>query len=247
MSGQKCEFSDEILNALADRQFSPHEQAEKLRQVRDDAQAAAELCRLRDLKESVRTAYAEVPQAGCHGNRKRRAPLALAAAATVLLLLASTAILRHGIPALTPDNIERFALLDPQGHGQGPATAQDLEMRVVFHVQATDQVHAAELLDEVEGLLRDYHGRRAPVRVEVVAHGEGLGLLRSGLSTQRERIARMAQQYPALTFVACRNTIDRLKVEQGVEVVLLPEATATESGVAHVVRRQSEGWAYIQV
>jgi RNA polymerase sigma-70 factor (ECF subfamily) len=67
------------------------------------------------------------------------------------------------------------------------------------------------------------------------------------LMESAQRISQMVTAYPTLTFVACRNTIQRLKVEKGIEVLLLPEATTTESGVAHVVRRQNEGWIYIQV
>jgi intracellular sulfur oxidation DsrE/DsrF family protein len=48
-------------------------------------------------------------------------------------------------------------------------------------------------------------------------------------------------------FVACQNTIDRLKREQGVIAQLLPEAVVIDSAVAQIMRRQQQGWAYIQV
>jgi len=47
--------------------------------------------------------------------------------------------------------------------------------------------------------------------------------------------------------VACANTVHRVEVKEGTEVVLLPNAELTESGVAHVVQRQKEGWAYIRI
>jgi intracellular sulfur oxidation DsrE/DsrF family protein len=41
--------------------------------------------------------------------------------------------------------------------------------------------------------------------------------------------------------------MDRLRVEQGIEVRLIPDAEVIDSGVDHVVTRQKEGWSYIRV
>jgi intracellular sulfur oxidation DsrE/DsrF family protein len=81
----------------------------------------------------------------------------------------------------------------------------------------------------------------------VVGHSEGLGLLRERLSQHKDRIRQLAGQYANLTFVACQNTINRLKVERGIEVKLVPDAEVIDSGVSHVVKRQKEGWSYIRV
>ncbi len=57
----------------------------------------------------------------------------------------------------------------------------------------------------------------------------------------------LASNYDNLAFVACQNTINRLRVEKGLEVTLVPEAEVIDSGVSHVVKRQMEGWSYIRV
>ncbi len=236
--------SEETLNALVDRQFSPDEQAQTLQAL--DPDAAQRLCELRSLKEKVQLAYDEIPQPAKHIRKppSRTALLAMAASVLLAVLLAAGIGLQD---SPLPGNTERITLLDPRGTGRAPATADNGEMRVVFHVQDVVETTAAELLNEVEGLLRDFRLRGEAVRVEVVAHGEGLALLRSDLSGQGERIASMAEEWPQLAFVACLNTIDRLKNEQGIDVVLLPQAQTTLSGVAHVVRLQKLGWFYIQV
>jgi intracellular sulfur oxidation DsrE/DsrF family protein len=246
MNGTQQEISEHTLNALADRQFSPAEQGELLRNLGTDSEAAARLCELRTLKESVQIAYSEPPPpAALHKNRSSRGH-GLAMAAGLLLAVLLSAVI--GIGDFSGNSTgERFAVLDPRGTAAAPATAQQQEMRVVFHVQSMEKLSASELLDEVEGLLRDFRLNHQPVRVEVVAHGKGLSLLRTDLSGQGERIARMADDYPQLAFVACQNTIERLKNEQGIDVELLPQARTTLSGVAHVVRLQKEGWYYIQV
>ena len=148
-----------------------------------------------------------------------------------------------------PDDVERnrFVVLDADGRGQTPATAANDETRIVFHLTNADPLVAAELLDEVEGMLAAYQADHRPLRVEVVSHSEGLDLLRESLSGHKERIHQLAVRFPNLAFVACKNTIDRLRVERGIEVKLIPDAEVIDSGVSHVVKRQKEGWSYIRV
>ena len=138
-------------------------------------------------------------------------------------------------------------MLDAQGRGQAPATADSEETRIVFHLTNSDQQLAGELLDEVERMLVSYQADRRPLRVEVVSHSDGLTLLRDSLSQHKARIHNMAGRFGNLTFVACRNTIERLRVEHGIEVKLIPDAEVIDSGVSHVVKRQKQGWSYIRV
>jgi hypothetical protein len=142
---------------------------------------------------------------------------------------------------------ERFVVLDPDGRGQAPAVAGEGDTRIVFHLTNPDQAVAGELLDEVEAMLSAYQTDGRPLRVEVVSHSEGLDLLRERLSQHKTRIHQLAGQFSNLTFVACQNTINRLKVERGIEVRLVPDAEIIDSGVSHVVKRQKEGWSYIRV
>lgn len=138
-------------------------------------------------------------------------------------------------------------VLDPEKRGQAPAVSSANETRIVFHLTTPDQDVAGELLDEVESMLAAYRADGRPLRVEVVSQSEGLSLLRESLSRHKERIHQLASEYTNLTFVACRNTMNRLKVEHGIEVKLIPDAEVIDSGVTHVVKRQREGWSYIRV
>jgi intracellular sulfur oxidation DsrE/DsrF family protein len=83
--------------------------------------------------------------------------------------------------------------------------------------------------------------------VEVVINGEGLNLVRTDVTAFADRIARMQKQYGNLVFAACQNTMERLKREQGIDARLLPGVTVIDSGVAQLMRRQQQGWAYIRV
>lgn len=243
MSTDDLDLSDESLNAIVDGEYPMHEQAELMAVVQAHASHSNRLCALRSLKVMVQNAYMEVPAAPGRSRRRRRAGFMGMAASLVLGLATVLGVGLYG----DARQAERFVVLDADGRGQRPALAEDEETRIVFHLLDGDMDVAGELLDEVETLLADYRHRNMPLRIEVVAHSDGLALLRQRLSRHQKRIASLAEDYPNLAFVACRNTVRRLRVEKGLEVTLVPEARETESGVTHVVKRQQEGWAYIKV
>ena len=241
MNDSREPFSTEMLNALVDGEVSAAERARLLARLQSDPEARARLCDLRDTKELVQSAYPELPPAP---PAVRRHPWRWATAAVL-----AVAVVTGGVMSLHQQAppAPRMVMLDPTGAGARPAVAADEALRIVFHVVDPDPQNTGTVLREVESLLELHRQQAKPLRVEIVAHGEGLALLRAGLTRHREHIARLARQHPNLTFVACHNTVNRLRVEDGVEVTLVPEARVTESGVAHLVRRQREGWAYIQV
>ena len=84
----------------------------------------------------------------------------------------------------SPATSERFVMLDAEGRGQAPATAESPETRIVFHLTTPDQTEAGELLRDVEQMLKADQRDGQPLRVEIVSHGEGLDLLRTRLSKQ---------------------------------------------------------------
>lgn len=128
-----------------------------------------------------------------------------------------------------------------------PAPADGDAVKVLIHVSAARAARSSETLDEIENLVRHYRTRHQSARIEVVMNGEGLDLVRTDVTRYAERIRRMQREYDNLTFAACQNTILRLKREQGVTAHLLPGVTVIDSGVAQIMRRQQQGWAYIQV
>ncbi|MHA3771483.1 DsrE family protein [Verrucomicrobiota bacterium sgz303538] len=119
-----------------------------------------------------------------------------------------------------------------------PAAVQNKQHRVVFEISSDDKEQWTALLNNVENLQKAFgHGK---VQTEVVAHGKALGLLIKD-SPVAERLEKIAAT--GVVFAACENTMKRKNVasEQ-----LLPSAITTDSGVAEVVRKQAEGWAYIK-
>jgi intracellular sulfur oxidation DsrE/DsrF family protein len=233
-----------MLNALLDNELDPKDRAQLLEQMQADKNLAGEFCELRMVKDALQVALNTVPVPERHqGKTSRHSWLTMAAG----LLMFALGALVSGLVLQPQESSQRVTLIDPLGYGQAPAQAENREMRIVFHLTNPDILIAEELLNEVELVLNEYQEQHHPLRVEVVANNEGLSLFRKGMSVHSERIAKMSKSYPNLTFVACLNTINRLKVENGIEVVLVPTVKLTESGVNHVAVRQQEGWAYIRL
>lgn len=78
------------------------------------------------------------------------------------------------------------------------------------------------------------------VRIELVAFGPGIAMLKAG-SEVGPRVAEAVKA--GVKVFACENTMRAQKLAQA---QMLPEAGYVPSGVAHVIRRQAEGYAYIR-
>jgi intracellular sulfur oxidation DsrE/DsrF family protein len=230
-------FSDEFLNAFVDDQLSLEERQQVYACLAKDDALNRQVCELRKMHSLVRLAYEQppLPPQGLKSLTAGR-KLGLGLAAGLALMIGGVAgWFLHQSPAPVPATVAQ-ALPD----------AKD-PTKVLFHVSDGHPEHLRNALDEVEGLMQHYRKAHEKARVEVVANGEGLSLLLAGISPYAERVRRMQKEYPGLTFVACQNTIDRIQHEVGLTVKLLPGVEVIDSGVAQIMRRQQEGWAYIQV
>jgi len=239
---QDSKFSDEIINTYVDGELDELDSRELLAFASRSPDLSRRICETTYLKLMVRSAW-KVPVVKSTHRSTKRAPLvsyALAAGLGALSLLAVMTVgeLRYG-PAETmvsklPDSVQPAALK--------PAD----QSRVVFHISSADPTIAEELLDQVQLVLQDYASQGRSLKVEVVANNQGIRMLQKGISPVADRIQELNASYSNLRFAACGNTLERLRREQGENIVVLPEAVVIKSGVSFVTRRQQEGWVYIK-
>ena len=111
--------------------------------------------------------------------------------------------------------------------------------RAVIEVTAEGTPQWESVLNNVENLQKAFAPE--PTEVEVVAHGKALPMLQRTNAAQSERMARIASA--GVKFAACENTMRRMKVQKS---DLLDFVVTVDSGVAEVVRKQEEGWAYLK-
>jgi len=256
--------SDELLQAFVDDQISADDKAELYQLIGHDPQINRQVCELRKLRDLVRLGYRDTPQPPSARREKDSRVgswLRLGVAASVLLTLgvvlglqfrlnpppavvvATTAPLNTAQPA--PDAAQKVA--KGQASRKALLAVDRPQSRVLIHVTENDAARLGQALEEIDELMRHYQRENEIARVEVVANGRGLDLLRSDTSGFAERIAALQREHGNLVFAACQNTMDRLKREQGVVVRLLPGVIVIDSGMAELMRRQHQGWTYLQV
>ena len=121
-----------------------------------------------------------------------------------------------------------------------PASSQQgkPKQRVVFQVSDNDPAKWNLALNNARNVQADLG--RDNVEIEIVAYGPGLGMLKAD-SKVADRLA--AALDASVGLLACENTMQNNKVSRaemygGIQYV--------QAGVTHLMRRQSEGWAYIR-
>ena len=235
--------SPEYLNAFVDGELADGEREHAMAKLKSDADFKARACESRTLKEQVKAAYAEIP-----GMTKSRPasrfnpawPQALAAGLLLSLGLGGGWMARGVIddkPA-----IERLAGL-PSGYQPISLSAQVDPDKVLLHLDSSDPHKLSNTLDLAENMLNERKGQR---QLAIVVNTYGLNLLRQDTAIDQTRIHRLAQNHPNLSFIACGQTIARLKRE-GVDVVLLPETSVASSAINEILSRMQKGWVYVKV
>jgi uncharacterized protein len=227
-------FSDEFLNSFVDDQLGAEEKSRAYLEMQQDEALSREICELRKVSDLVRLAYRDVPPPPA---RRRGVALRSTSIAAGVALAFGVALgwLMHE-PATKADAHARLAM-----------AGGDQQMKVLIHISDGHKEHLKDALDEIENLAHYYRANGQNARIEVVTNGEGLNLLRADVSPYGKRIARLQKDYDNVVFEACQNTLDTLRADRGVVARLLPGVTVIDSGVAQIMRRQQQGWAYVQV
>lgn len=232
-------FSDEFLNAFVDNQLAPEEKSDAFLAISRDEALNRRVCELRKVRDLVQLACAEPPAPARPRapSRDRRWRRGLQSAAALVLGLGL--VLGWGLQRDFPGPGPRQSALTAETPLKG--------IKVMLHLNSGDPQRMAEALDDAEELLRYYRSTHQIARVEIITNGGGINLLRADTSPYKERIRQLYRDWNNLVFVACQNALDRVKREQGKQIELLPEAVVIDSAVAQIMRRQHQGWAYIQV
>ena len=243
----KRHISDEQLNAFVDDELGSEEKEQIFLVLNNDQVLNRSVCETRKLQDMLRYAYREPPSSPPPAMRpRRRARLTDAVAASLLLLCGALigwvshshdVTVKHAVYLHEDmDAFQTVQLLSARGQQQN----------VILHITTADPNKLHYALTEVDDLLRSSKRRGVPIRVEVVANGNGLALLRAKVSPYPRLTEELIHNYNNLTIMACANALAQLKRE-GVDTRLLPNVSTTKSALERVVERLQEGWLYIKV
>lgn len=226
-------LSDEIISAYIDNELDAAEQTEIQARLTTDSDLRARACELWQLKQMIRGAYPLARQTKARHDKAKQFAWPHALAAALLLI----------VGGISGWEVNRQ--FEARQH-----LASQLEAiraqggRVVLHLFSDEPARmeaALQLADQLASQ-RDEAGR--PFRVEFIANGPGLHLLRAGGSPYAARIDAL-RHHENLRLVACRVAIARLQ-ERGLEVNLLPGVEEAVSAESELAQRLTQGWRYVQ-
>lgn len=118
------------------------------------------------------------------------------------------------------------------------ATAQTTTHKVVLQLNTSDTLVWHGALKNISNLQTALGPN---TQIELVAHGSGIGILIDGKTTQKAKIMELAAS--GVLFRACENTIRERKIDRS---TILSQVKTVPSGVAEVVLKQEDGWAYLK-
>lgn len=127
-----------------------------------------------------------------------------------------------------------------------PAMAEGKMHYLAIHVDDNDPTRMNIVLNNAKNVTKYYRDKGDDIKIEIVAHGPGLHMLREDTSPVKTRIAAMSLEQDNLAFSACGNTMNGMAKKEGKEVQLISEAKRVPAGVVRLMELQEEGWTYVR-
>jgi intracellular sulfur oxidation DsrE/DsrF family protein len=126
------------------------------------------------------------------------------------------------------------------------ASAYAVGHHVAIHVDSDDEKIMIDALAAVGNLTATLTKGEETVRIELVANGKGLTMLRADTSPVGPPIMAFSERYQNLVFSACGATIAILSRREGQDIPLFPFVRVVPAGVARLVELQEKDWAYLK-
>lgn len=112
----------------------------------------------------------------------------------------------------------------------------DTRYKVVFQLSDNDTFIQKALIRQLNNLMETLE----PVTIEIVAHGYGIDLLLKD-GTFRKHVEDLRNK--GVDFVICEKTLDREHLGTS---AFISDIKTVPGGLAHIIKRQTEGWSYIK-
>ncbi len=121
--------------------------------------------------------------------------------------------------------------------------------RIVVQVDQGDPELMNLVLNNVQNMLEYYNGKGETAKIEVIAYGPGLNMLREDKSPVLDRLVRMSKDgsFPQnVQFSACHHTMMGMEKKEGHPIQIMSMAKVVPSGVVRITELQEEGWTYLR-
>lgn len=117
------------------------------------------------------------------------------------------------------------------------AVPEKRQHRIVFQLTTPDTAAYRALTRQLNNVLAHWPG----AQLEVVAHNKGIGMLLKDKTNVQPEITALKNK--GIQFIACENTLKQQQLEKS---QIVAEAGFVPVGIAAIVERQEDDWAYIK-
>jgi len=234
-------FSDEQLNAFIDNEMSAPEKSRLAQAIHQDAALRERYNTLRNVSEFVKQQYQSIPVTEPQRQPDKTNAWLIQGVAAGVLLLVGTFIGWQAHQIKQPPLVDLANLVAHQ------ATVNSDDVKLMFQVSTDDPYRLNNFLDETERLLQNGRHLQRKLHVEIVTRGAGLSLVKNERSAHSQRIQQLQQQYDNLIVSACGLALERVKINTGEPLQLLPNTRVVPSALHQVIKRQQEGWIYVNI
>jgi len=242
-----AKYSDEIINAYIDGELGAAEkQGFRLDMERDD-ELAARVDALCHLKKSLQASYQQLPVVSRQVVQSSGKSWAQSVAALLLLVVGVLAgWLGHGNysheKSILANAKQNTAL---EGVQLTPVNFSRAN-KIILHLSNDQDDRLRKTLEKVEMIIAKYKENGLPYQVEVIANAGGINLLRDDVSPYKKRIGNILNAYDNVSFIACSNALERLRL-QGIEPHLIKRTKTGVTAVEQIIKRLQQGWVYMKV
>ncbi len=243
-------ISDELLNAYVDNELDEKEAQKIESAIQDDSELRKKVRNLQQLKMQMRASYASLRAPLHHNNTKNPViiPAGIAASVTLLVGVSSGWLGHEYLDRQSDATAQKSNITTQQQELLGiklqPVKAQD--NKIIIHLAQNDKQLFDKALAKAEALLDRFDKLEESGVIQVLANSNGMDILRKDRSPYKARIVKMMQQHKNIEFVACKNTIQRLK-SNGVDVQLIKGVEVHGPVINEIVNRLQDGWTYIKI
>ena len=127
-----------------------------------------------------------------------------------------------------------------------PPAAEAKEHHLILQVNTNDAAAMNLTLNNATNVAQYYEKAGEPVKIEVVAFGPGLNMLRDDTSPVKARIETMALSNPEVSFKACGITRENMRKAEDKDIPIIAQAEVVPSGVVRVMQLEEDGWSYVK-
>lgn len=130
----------------------------------------------------------------------------------------------------------------------GLAADKPTAHRIAIQVDQSDPAVMNLALNNASNVIEYYRSKGEDVKVEIVAYGPGLNMLREDTSPVKDRIKQLKDvSFPSdIKFAACNNTKQGMEKREGHKIEIIPQAHIVPSGVVELMELQEQGWSYVR-